>query len=204
MIILLVAKKLKTKTILFNNNKVSQITLLQIYPTFVINCTKIKKFYAVNVGYKINYLSEKKNKIANIYNTVLGGIYKNFIKIKLDTFNLKNTNNFFDIKMLQINNNIKISGHRIGKGFLGNIKEHNFKRGPMSHGSKHHRLQGSLGAGTTPGRTFPGKKMSKHHGPKSCTFSNLKILNLDYDNNILSVKGSIPGKNNKIITISTL
>jgi len=201
MIILLTAKKLKTKTVLFNNNKISQITLLKIYPTFIINYIKFKEFYTINIGYKINFLSKKKNEIENIYSNIFGIFYKNSINIKLFNFELKNINNIFDIKMLKIGNNLKVSGHRIGKGFLGNIKEHHFKRGPMSHGSKHHRLQGSLGAGTTPGRTFPGKKMSKHHGPQKSTLSTLKILNINSDNNILSLKGSIPGKKNTILTI---
>ena len=61
------------------------------------------------------------------------------------------------VNMFQVGEMIHISGLTTGKGNTGNIKEHNFSRGPMAHGSKHHRLQGSLGAGTTPGRVFPGK-----------------------------------------------
>jgi len=60
--------------------------------------------------------------------------------------------------MFQIGDCVNITGLTIGKGFTGNVKRHNFGRGAMTHGSKHHRAQGSLGSGTTPGRVFPGKK----------------------------------------------
>ncbi len=105
---------------------------------------------------------------------------------------INNTNlltNYF-----KIGEKIKISGLSIGKGNQGNIKRNNFKRGPMSHGSKHHRLQGSLGAGTTPGRVFPGKKMAGRTGGKNVTITGLTIIDIFLKNNIIAIKGSIPGK----------
>ena len=74
----------------------------------------------------------------------------------------------------------------------------------MSHGSKHHRLQGSIGAGTTPGRVIPGKKMAGHLGNTKKTILNLTIMDIDFKNNLLFIKGSIPGKNNKIVNIQKI
>lgn len=124
-------------------------------------------------------------------------------------YKIKNTNNYsigevLDLNMFKIKEKVKISGITSGKGFAGNIKRNNFKRGPMSHGSKHHRLQGSIGAGTTPGRVIPGKKMSGHLGNKKKTILNLKIMDIDFQNNLLFIKGSIPGKNNKIVNIQKI
>jgi len=72
----------------------------------------------------------------------------------------------------------------------------------MSHGSKHHRLQGSLGAGTSPGRVFPGKKMSGKDGNKQVTIKNLNIFYLNISKNILLLKGSIPGNLKQMIFLS--
>jgi len=106
-----------------------------------------------------------------------------------------------NIKQFFINERINIQGLTIGKGMCGNIKKNNFKRGPMTHGSKHHRLQGSLGAGTTPSRVFPGKKMSGHYGAEYSTIKFLKIVFLDIFNQIIFIKGSVPGKKGNILHI---
>merc|ERR1711976_971825 len=71
---------------------------------------------------------------------------------------------------------VNVSGKSIGKGFTGNQKRHNFSRGPMTHGSKNHRLPGSIGAGSTPGRVYPGKKMAGHFGNTKVTIKNSEIL----------------------------
>ena len=71
---------------------------------------------------------------------------------------------------------IRVTGKSIGKGFAGNQKRHNFSRGPMTHGSKNHRLPGSIGAGSTPGRVYPGKKMAGHLGFYRFTQTNVEIL----------------------------
>jgi large subunit ribosomal protein L3 len=89
---------------------------------------------------------------------------------------------------------VNVSGRSIGKGFQGRIKLHNFARGPMTHGSKSHRLPGSIGAGTTPGRVFKGLKMAAHMGDNNVTVENLKVVLVDLEKNILLVKGAVPGK----------
>jgi large subunit ribosomal protein L3 len=104
--------------------------------------------------------------------------------------------------MFEIGEKVNVSGFTIGKGNTGNIKEHNFSRGPMAHGSKHHRLQGSLGAGTTPGRVFPGKRMPKRVGMEKRTILGLEIIDIDIKENLLVIKGSIPGKPGNLVNIS--
>ena len=88
-----------------------------------------------------------------------------------------------------------------GKGFQGAIKRLGQHRGPMKHGSKFHRHQGSNGPATTPGRVLPGKGMPGHMGSVQRTIENLEIVRVDVDNNLLLVKGSVPGPKNSLITI---
>jgi len=96
---------------------------------------------------------------------------------------------------------VDISGDTMGRGFAGYQKRHGFSRGPMSHGSKNHRLPGSTGAGTTPGRVYPGKRMAGRMGGKKVTTRGLEILQIDNDHNLLVVKGSVPGKPGSLLNI---
>ncbi len=97
---------------------------------------------------------------------------------------------------------VDVSGTSAGKGFAGYQKRHNFKRGPMSHGSKNHRLPGSTGPGTTPGRIFPGKKMAGRMGAEKVTVRKLKVVSVDPEKNLLLVKGAVPGKPGGLLSIT--
>jgi large subunit ribosomal protein L3 len=96
---------------------------------------------------------------------------------------------------------IDVVGTSIGKGFAGYQKRHNFKRGPMAHGSKNHRSPGSTGAGTTPGRVYPGKRMAGRLGGTRCTVKKLILVQVDTENNLLLVKGAVPGKPGALLSI---
>ncbi|MBF2083596.1 50S ribosomal protein L3 [Thermoleptolyngbya sp. C42_A2020_037] len=96
---------------------------------------------------------------------------------------------------------VDVIGTSIGRGFAGYQKRHNFKRGPMAHGSKNHRLPGSTGAGTTPGRVYPGKRMAGRLGGTRTTIKKLTIVRVDGDRNLLLIKGAIPGKPGALVNI---
>lgn len=106
------------------------------------------------------------------------------------------------VEMFEIGQRVNITGFTIGKGFTGNIKKNNFERGAMTHGSKHHRAQGSLGSGTTPGRVFPGKRMSSQSGMEKRTILGLEIIDIDKNENLIVVKGAIPGKSGNLVSIT--
>lgn len=97
---------------------------------------------------------------------------------------------------------VDIKGVTIGKGFQGGIKRWNFKRGPMTHGSKSHRQLGSIGAGTTPGRVYPGKKMPGRMGGTNTKIRKLKVVKIDSDLNVVMIKGSLPGKPGNLLRIT--
>lgn len=88
-----------------------------------------------------------------------------------------------------------------GKGFQGAIKRHNQHRGPMTHGSKFHRHAGSNGAASDPSKVFKGKKMPGQMGNKKITIQNLEVVRVDAENNLLLVKGSVPGPKKSLVTI---
>ncbi|MDL5052219.1 50S ribosomal protein L3 [Oscillatoria laete-virens NRMC-F 0139] len=96
---------------------------------------------------------------------------------------------------------VDVVGNSIGRGFAGYQKRHNFKRGPMSHGSKNHRLPGSTGAGTTPGRVYPGKRMAGRKGNKQITVRKLTVVRVDPERNLILIKGAVPGKPGTLLNI---
>ncbi|MBE9016595.1 50S ribosomal protein L3 [Chroococcidiopsis sp. CCALA 051] len=96
---------------------------------------------------------------------------------------------------------VDVSGNSIGRGFAGYQKRHNFGRGPMSHGSKNHRLPGSIGAGTTPGRVYPGKRMAGRLGGSQVTIRKLTVVRVDAERNLLLIKGAVPGKPGALLNI---
>jgi len=101
----------------------------------------------------------------------------------------------------EVGQKVDVSGTSMGRGFSGYQKRHGFSRGPMSHGSKNHREPGSTGAGTTPGRIYPGKRMAGRYGGKKITTRGLRIIKVDSEHNLLVIKGSVPGKPGSLLNI---
>ena len=96
---------------------------------------------------------------------------------------------------------VDVSGVSKGKGFAGHIKRHNFRRGPKTHGSDHHREPGSIGPGTTPGRVYKGVRMAGHMGDDGVTIKKVRVVRTDPERNLLLVKGSLPGARGSLILV---
>ena len=96
---------------------------------------------------------------------------------------------------------IDVTAKSKGKGYAGGIKRFGMKSGPSAHGSKYHRHAGSNGSATTPGRVFKGKKMPGHMGNVRVTVQNLEIVKIDVENNVILVKGAVPGPKKSLVMI---
>jgi large subunit ribosomal protein L3 len=96
---------------------------------------------------------------------------------------------------------VKVSGVSIGKGFAGTIKRHKFSRGPKSHGSRNIRAPGSIGASATPSRVFKGMRMAGHMGATQVTQVGLSVHSVDPEQNLLLVKGAVPGPKNGFVEV---
>lgn len=97
---------------------------------------------------------------------------------------------------------VDVAGKTIGRGFAGYQKRHNFRRGLMTHGSKSHRAPGSTGAGTTPGRIYPGKRMAGRYGNTNVKIRKLELVKIDTEQNLLLIKGAVPGKPGNLLSIT--
>jgi large subunit ribosomal protein L3 len=96
---------------------------------------------------------------------------------------------------------VTVAGVSKGKGFQGTIKRHNFGRGPMTHGSHNVRAPGSIGASAYPSRVYKGMRMAGHMGSQRVTQQGLRIVRRDLENNLLLVKGAVPGAKNSVVVI---
>ena len=96
---------------------------------------------------------------------------------------------------------VDVTGTSKGKGYQGAIKKYGQSRGPMGHGSKSHRVAGSMGAATSPGRVMKGKGLPSHMGCVQVTVQNLEVARIDTDKNLILIKGAVPGPKGTIIAI---
>ena len=191
-------------TQIFNDEGVLvPVTVLQAGPCVV---TQVKTeendgYKAVQVGF-VDKKEKHANKPQKGHFDKAGVSYKRYVR----EFRFENAEEY-SVKD-EIKADIFAAGDKIdataiskGKGFQGAIKRHGQHRGPMAHGSKFHRHQGSNGSATTPGRVFKGKGMPGHMGHVQVTVQNLEVVRVDADNNLILVKGSVPGPKKSLVTI---
>ena len=179
------------------------VTVLQAGPCVV---TQVKTeendgYAAVQVGF--GDIREKLvNKPETGHFAKAGVSYKRFVR----EFRLEDAESYEVAQ--EIKADIFAAGEKVdataiskGKGFQGAIKRHGQSRGPMAHGSKYHRHAGSNGACSDPSKVFKGKHMPGHMGSKKITVQNLVVVRVDAENNLLLVKGSVPGPKKSLVTI---
>nr|WGH13771.1 ribosomal protein L3 [Lophurella pseudocorticata] len=176
-------------------------TLLQIGPCTITQIKKAKENIKIQIGYEYIQPNKLTKPIIGHFKQQNIPCFKHLKEYRSNNLKQVSIGEIIHISQLNKNEYINISGISIGKGFSGYQKRHHFNRGPMSHGSKNHREPGSIGAGTTPGRVFPGKRMAGRMGHKQVSIKNISILKIDLQNNILIIKGSVPGKKGNIIYI---
>ena len=200
----LLGNKIGMTQIFDNSGNVIPVTILKVGPCIITQIkTKVKDGYdSVQIGYgnvPIKSLTQPQLGHLQRSNSQPLKYFKEFRSNENDTFKIGEVLNLDSFSLGQ---RLNIQGKSIGKGFSGLQKRHNFTRGPMTHGSKNHRAPGSIGMGTTPGRVLPGKKMSGQLGNKVTTIKKLKIVQINREENILVIKGSVPGKPGNLLLIS--
>ena len=203
MSVCLLGNKIGMTQIFDESGNIIPVTVLKIGPCIVTQIKTLLKdnYSAIQIGYgslPSKFLTQPE----------LGHLQKSNIQpLKyLKEFRVDNPEEYKVGQILTVNSFnsgqlIDIKGKSSGKGFSGLQKRYNFSRGPMTHGSKNHRAPGSIGMGTTPGRVLPGKKMAGQLGNKMANIKKLKIIQVNETENILVVKGSVPGKPGNLLNI---
>ena len=203
MIIGLLGNKIGMTQIFDETGNIIPVTILKVGPCIVteVKTTEKNGYNSIQVGYgDVSSKSLTQSELGHLQKSNIQPLkyLKEFRMNKESVFKIGQVLNVDAFEPGQL---INIQGKTIGKGFSGLQKRHNFTRGPMTHGSKNHRAPGSIGMGTTPGRVLPGKKMAGQLGNKIITIKNLKVIQINSEENILVIKGSVPGKPGNLLSI---
>ncbi len=199
----ILATKVGMTQIFAENGELVPVTVLQAGPCVVtqVKTEETDGYNAVQVGF-----SDIREKLVN--KPVKGQFDKAGVAVKryLREFRFDNASDYNvkdEIKadIFAVGDKVDATAVSKGKGFQGAVKRYGQHRGPMKHGSKFHRHQGSNGSATTPGRVFKGKGMPGHMGSVQRTVENLEVVKVDAENNLLLVKGSVPGPKKSLVTI---
>jgi large subunit ribosomal protein L3 len=192
----LFAKKVGMTQIFDESGVILPVTILKagLCRVSQIKTTSIDGYNAIQVAYNQQNL-EKLNKPTIGHLAKVGDEgFKSFGEFRVASPEEFKLGQIVNIDTFSVGQKVRVTGKSIGKGFAGCQKRHNFSRGPMTHGSKNHRLPGSIGAGSTPGRVYPGKKMAGQLGAKTVTLKNTEVIYINSEENILVLKGSVPLK----------
>ena len=191
-------------TQIFNDEGVLvPVTVLQAGPCVV---TQVKTeendgYKAVQVGF-VDKKEKHANKPQKGHFDKAGVSYKRYVReFRFDNAEEYSVKDEIKADIFAAGDKIDATAISKGKGFQGAIKRHGQHRGPMAHGSKFHRHQGSNGSATTPGRVFKGKGMPGHMGHEKVTVQNLAVVRVDAENNLILVKGAVPGPKKCLVTI---
>lgn len=191
-------------TQIFNENGVlTPVTVLQAGPCVVTQVKTVENdgYNAVQVGY-VDKREKLVTKPLKGHFDKAGVSYKRYVReFKFENANQYSLKDEIKADIFAAGDKIDATAISKGKGFQGAIKRHGQSRGPMAHGSKFHRHAGSNGSCSDPSKVFKGKKMPGQMGNKRVTIQNLEIVRVDAENNIILVKGAVPGPKKSLITI---
>ena len=200
----LIAKKLGMTREFFDSGLSVPVTVLSIEKGRILDViTKEKRGYnAVRVGFGKIKTSKLTNQMKGVFSKKNTEPKKYLKEFRVDNVNDYKEGNEVGLELFKDQKFVDITSKTIGKGFAGVMKRHNFGGLRASHGvSVSHRSHGSTGQNQDPGKVFKGKKMAGHMGDKFRTIQNLEIVKSDMENNLIFVKGSVPGSKNSIVLI---
>jgi large subunit ribosomal protein L3 len=200
----LLGNKIGMTQIFDESGNIIPVTILKVGPCVITQIKTVLKdgYNSIQIGYgKVSSKSLTQPELGHLQKSNIQPLkyLKEFrLNENLEQFEI---GQILNVDSFHVGQFINIRGKSIGKGFSGLQKRHNFARGPMTHGSKNHREPGSIGMGTTPGRVLPGKRMAGQLGNKLTTIKKLKVIQTNSEENILVVKGSVPGKPGNLLSI---
>lgn len=199
----IIARKIGMTQIFMEDGVLVPVTVLQAGPCTVTQVKTVENdgYSAVQIGFE----AKKENRVNQPQK---GHFAKAGVEAKkyLKEFRLEDAENYevgqeITASVFAAGDMIDVTGTSKGKGFQGSIKRHGMSRGPMAHGSKYHRSSGSMGQASSPSKVFKGKKLPGHMGAEQVTVQNLEVVRVDAEQNLLLVKGAVPGPKKSIITV---
>ncbi len=209
MISAIIGRKLGMTQIFAADGTVTPVTVIKAGPCVVVQT----KTAAGKDGYnavQLGLVEDKPIKLKNVSKPMRGHFEKTgggvpptrvLKEIRLQNEPEENIGDQVKVDVFTDGDRVEVVGKSKGKGFAGTIKRHNFKRGPMSHGSMNIRAPGSIGQSAYPSRVIKGTRSSGHMGDERVTVRGLSVVRIDADNNLIMIRGAVPGANGSLVVV---
>ena len=199
----IIAKKIGMTQVFTENGALVPVTVLEAGP-----CVVVQKKTLENDGYEaiqVGFAEVKESKVTKPMKghfTKAGVAAKKYVKeFRLEDVSAYEVGAEIKADVFAAGEKVDASGVSKGKGFQSTIKRYNASRGPMGHGSKSHRVVGSMGSSAFPSRVKKGKRMPGHMGASNVTIQNLEVVLVDAEKNVIAIKGAIPGPKGGMVII---
>jgi large subunit ribosomal protein L3 len=197
----IIGRKLGMTQIFTEDGKAVPVTVIEAGPCCVIQVKTLERdgYEAIKVGFSEIRKEKRVNKpMAGIFKKAGVRPYRVIREFKMDGFKV---GEFITASIFEKGDLVKVSGVSKGKGFQGVVKRHHFAGGPATHGSMFYRAPGSIGASSFPSRVWRGMRMAGHMGSDRVTIKNLTIVDVRPEQNLLLIKGAVPGGVNSYVEI---
>jgi large subunit ribosomal protein L3 len=191
----LIGKKLGMTGVYSPDGKYVPVTVVEVGPCVItqIKTNEIDGYQALQLGFGKRKASRTTKPLDGHFKKSGGRCFQFLREFPVDHPADYSVGQELTLEMFEVGQRIEVSGTTKGRGFAGTIKRHGFRRGPKTHGSRNYRLPGSIGCSAWPSKVFKGKKMPGHYGVERKTVRNLEIVDIRADENVLLLKGAVPG-----------
>ena len=201
----IIGRKIGMTQLFAENGSVIPVTVLEVGPCAVVQkkTTENDGYDAVQLGFE-DIREKLVTKPAKGHFDKAQTSYKRILReFKLDNAAELEVGSIIKADVFVAGDKVDVTGISKGKGYQGTIKRHGFHTGPMAHGSGYHRHQGSMGANTDPSRVMKNKGMPGHMGSEQVTVQNLYVVKVDAENNLIAIKGAVPGPNGGMVVVKS-
>ena len=196
----ILGRKVGMTRLYLDSGEIVPVTIVQAGPCYVtqVKTTERDGYAAVQLGFEH---SKRLNQPERGHLKDLPPL-RNLRELRVDDIGTYSVGQVIDASVFAEGDRVDVIGTSKGKGFAGGMKRHNFKGGPITHGqSDRQRATGSVGSGSTPGRTFKGMRGPGHMGNRRVTTLNLSVVRVDAERNLLAIRGAVPGPNNGLVLV---
>jgi large subunit ribosomal protein L3 len=199
----ILGRKLGMTQVWSEDDKLIPVTVIEAGPCVVTQVKTEKRdgYSAIQIGFGDIKESKVNRPMAGHFEKARVDAKKHLAEVRLSADDKFRVGQTIKVDSLGEAKSVHVSGTSKGKGFAGVMKRHNFKGGPGGHGSHAHREPGSVGQCATPSRVFKGKRLPGHMGSETVTVRNLEVVKIDLEQNLLLVKGAVPGAKGALLTI---
>ena len=200
----MIGRKLGMTRVFSEEGYAIPVTVLEVGPCTVVQKKSVERerYNALQLGYCPVKLEKVNRPLRGHFKKAgLEAGFKCLREVEVDEPDAFELGQVITLKDIEVRQLVDVTSRSKGRGFAGTVKRHGFSRGPMGHGSKHHRAVGSSGQSATPSRVIKGKKMPGRMGNAKCTVRNAMVVDVRPEENLLLIKGGVPGSINQFVMI---